>query len=750
MDKEKVLVAAQKYADKEQYGKAIREIQRIIGDNQDDCRLLLRLASYYEGDNKTAEALQTYARVASIYRTQGSYQKALAVLKQAQKIAPEDNGLALSAAELYSAIGLPHEAMSQLDRSLLNCDSHSKSYIKTLQMMVRVDSENVQTRMKYAKVLLSEGDTEGALRQYNLALAQLLSKDRLVDYVQTAREYLKLSPKDAEVLKNVADIYVKMNRFNETIGILNDLRDEERTPEIHEILAKCYVSLKRPKDAVRELKTLAHKHETSGMSSDMIEDVWLRAQQLDPNDAEVSAALGGELPMLSESALNVVTTARSSSEEPVQSRGSSLNRSLELSNHFSQALNAYHQGNIRQAQEICIKNISEDERHLPSLRLLAEIYENNHDNVSLAQIERKLAKAVYETDLDEAVRHVLRAEKCTPRAWENFNLMLVFGLEPARYGMSAPENSSPRINVQSFVSASNALPPRVSAAVGTPSSPLSSLSPNTSLPASSASGVPTLGQLPKTGIRTSSNPFEGNLLSSAVLSPSHSALTSHLSSSAIRQPPPIPRSIGRTIDIPVPIQAIPNDVLSDLKILESDSQRQAISRQQSSMPSERVDEKSTASSDSLFEPGSSSLDEALNNVFSSLFNDSPLEEATKAETRIPGVTSSKYDDATYDPRLHGRPVKVSGHESLKSSDPTYNPKLDMQRERVAPAWSKPTPNRTVIPESELPRVQEVLQEVEFYASLTLFEDARSLLDTLIAEFGDIGIIRTTRLKLNAM
>jgi len=213
--------------------------------------------------------------------------------------------------------------------------------------------------------------------------------------------------------------------------------------------------------------------------------------------------------------------------------------------------------------------------------------------------------------------------------------------------------------------------------------------------------------------------------------------------------------MGRTIDIPIPIQTIPNDVLSDLKILENDSQnqRQSISRQQPSIPSpkqaEAAGEKSMANSDSFFEPGSSSLDEALNNVFSSLFNDSPLEEATKAETKIPGVNSSKYDDATYDPRLHSKPANVSGHESLRSSDSTYNPRLDAQRERIAPAWSKP-PSRTIIPESELPRVQEVLQEVEFYASLTLFEDARSLLDTLIAEFGDIGIIHTTRLKLNAM
>ena len=58
-DKEKVLDTAQKYADKNQYDKAIKEIQKILDSYSTDPRVLLRLATYYERGQHIAEAVQT-------------------------------------------------------------------------------------------------------------------------------------------------------------------------------------------------------------------------------------------------------------------------------------------------------------------------------------------------------------------------------------------------------------------------------------------------------------------------------------------------------------------------------------------------------------------------------------------------------------------------------------------------------------------------------------------------------------------
>ena len=86
VDKEKVLEAAQKYADREQYDKAVKEIQKVSDDYKDDCRVQLKLATYLEKGNRTSEAVAALTHVAGIYRNQGAAQKALAVIRQAQKL----------------------------------------------------------------------------------------------------------------------------------------------------------------------------------------------------------------------------------------------------------------------------------------------------------------------------------------------------------------------------------------------------------------------------------------------------------------------------------------------------------------------------------------------------------------------------------------------------------------------------------------------------------------------------------------
>ncbi|MBP5223466.1 MAG: tetratricopeptide repeat protein [Lachnospiraceae bacterium] len=307
LDKEKILAAAQKFEDKEQYDKAIREYLKITESDVGDDRVLLRLATCYERANKTDEAAKTYIKLSVAYRDQGAYQKALAVLKQAQKYSPDDE-IAMSMAELYSALGLPHEAVSQLERCLERCDikENRRIYMRILQTMVRVDGENVQTRIRYANLLLEDGDQEGARRQYTLGLAQLLSKERYVDYIQTAREYLKFQPKDTDVLRELAQIFIRMERHSEAMMVLAGLDSSERTPEIRECLISCYMRLNRIYEAVRELKALAHQYEEEGGREDLIEDVWLRAEKLAPNDPEVMSRLGEEPPLLSDSALNVL------------------------------------------------------------------------------------------------------------------------------------------------------------------------------------------------------------------------------------------------------------------------------------------------------------------------------------------------------------------------------------------------------------------------------------------------------------
>ena len=890
-DKEKTLAAAQKYADKDQHEKAIREFQKILDVEPNDLRVLLQIASSYERVGKMDEASNAYVKIFEQYRNQGAYQKALAIIKQAQRCNPNSDDIAMSMAEIYSALGLPHEAVNQLEKCLANAEKsqNHRTYARILQTMVRVDGENVQTRIRYAQMLQKDGDTDDAKRQYSLALAQLLSKEKYIDYIQTSREYLRIAPKDAEVLQALAGIYIRMNRFNDAITMLSVLPSNERTPEIREHFITCYTKTGRTQDAVRELKDLAKQYIANDEREDLIESVWLRAQKMAPNDPEIIAALDdSEIPMLSDSALSLVDEngipSRVYTDEAFQEAAqaaqapqmSALDRMLQ--SKYDEALFYYNRGNADAAQTLCLQIVAGNEQHLPALRLLAQILEQNGDLVMLAQIERKIARALFETDIDEAVRHVLRAEQCTPRAWENFNLMLVFGLDPAQYGMQAPESSgvsNPRIPVAQLNAAVNSQPPfhappplpRRAPSVnmspeqfaqGTPalsqpnavpvavagaqrthasSGAFSSIQQPPQRPNSGAfSNIQQPPQRPNSGAfsgiqqppqRPNSGTFSGMPQRSHADSGSY-AQPSSATTPSVPQPaipsrsatpsvPPKPHAnaqgnphnsisqIGRTLsnDLDNAFDGIFGDAGSEPQEAHSPSatiaeplpawmrRSQATPGAPAHVPSRQSTRATIAAPSTAFE--TASLMGSVSNTPNNAFGSSPSQRSIDPmhnhaiTARSNGANAAGFGSGAHRRQTGNLPTTVIESPALTQLSPPSAQLSHITRQPSgqipaiprqpsaqipvaqpqAPVGIPRQPSAQIpvaqtqapviqqqapagIPPQDRKTVEESIQEINFYASLMLVDDARNLLNALIQKYGDVDIIHDAKLRIDAL
>ena len=875
-DKEKTLAAAQKYADKDQHEKAIREFQKILDVEPNDLRVLLLIASSYERVGKMDEASNAYVKIFEQYRNQGAYQKALAIIKQAQHCNPNSDDIAMSMAEIYSALGLPHEAVNQLEKCLANAEKsqNHRTYARILQTMVRVDGENVQTRIRYAQMLQRDGDTDDAKRQYSLALAQLLSKEKYIDYIQTSREYLRIAPKDAEVLQALAGIYIRMNRFNDAITMLSVLPSNERTPEIREHFITCYTKTGRTQDAVRELKDLAKQYIANDEREDLIESVWLRAQKMAPNDPEIIAALDdSEIPMLSDSALSLVDEngipSRVYTDEAFQEAAqaaqapqmSALDRMLQ--SKYDEALFYYNRGNADAAQTLCLQIVAGNEQHLPALRLLAQILEQNGDLVMLAQIERKIARALFETDIDEAVRHVLRAEQCTPRAWENFNLMLVFGLDPAQYGMQAPESSgvsNPRIPVAQLNAAVNSQPPFQAPpplprrapsvnmspeqfAQGTPalsqpnavpvavagaqrthasSGAFSSIQQPPQRPNSGAfSGIQQPPQRPNSGV-FNGMPQRSHADSGSYAQP-RSATTPSVPQPAIPSRPATPSvppkphanaqgnphnsisQIGRTLsnDLDNAFDGIFGDAGSEPQEAHSPSatiaeplpawmrRSQATPGAPAHVPSRQSTRATIAAPSTAFE--TASLMGSVSNTPNNAFGSSPSQRSIDPmhnhaiTARSNGANAAGFSSGAHRRQTGNLPTTVIESPALAQLSPPSAQLSHITRQpsgqipaiprqpsaqipvaqTQAPVGIPRQPSAQIpvaqaqipvvqqqapagIPPQDRKTVEESIQEINFYASLMLVDDARNLLNALIQKYGDVDIIHDAKLRIDAL
>ena len=123
IDREKTLVAAQKYVEKKKYDKAVIEYQKVIQEDPNDARTLLKIGDLQSKTEDYAGAVATYERVGRFYASQGHSLKAIAVYKQIREIIAKHlpqleekyAHITPKLAELYHELGLTSDALGALD-----------------------------------------------------------------------------------------------------------------------------------------------------------------------------------------------------------------------------------------------------------------------------------------------------------------------------------------------------------------------------------------------------------------------------------------------------------------------------------------------------------------------------------------------------------------------------------------------------------------------------------------------------------
>ena len=112
-NKNKIINQAQKFIQKGQWDKAIKELQKLVAEDPSDVRTLLKLGDVFAKKGDREQATKVYKQVAESYSEQGFFLKAVAVYKQILKHDQKNLEVTLKLAELYEHLGLTSEAMVQ-------------------------------------------------------------------------------------------------------------------------------------------------------------------------------------------------------------------------------------------------------------------------------------------------------------------------------------------------------------------------------------------------------------------------------------------------------------------------------------------------------------------------------------------------------------------------------------------------------------------------------------------------------------
>ena len=258
-DKNKATLAAQKYMQKGQYDRAIREYVRILKEDPKDIKVRQKLGDIYAREDKKEEAIAEYGYVAKYYSDDGFYLRAIAVFKQIIKLDPSQIQVNLKLAELYHKQNLLGDSIKQyqLVYSYYERKGDTRKALDTLSTMAEMTPGNLSLRLKLADAYYQSGYEDRGIEEY-INLGKVLKEQNRIDELANLYEKLinKASDK-VELLVELADIYVRKGRLDIAAARLDmGLKSAPNNLRLLHLKAKIHLDRNELENASQYLKKI--------------------------------------------------------------------------------------------------------------------------------------------------------------------------------------------------------------------------------------------------------------------------------------------------------------------------------------------------------------------------------------------------------------------------------------------------------------------------------------------------------------
>lgn len=133
--------------------KRVKELRKLLEERPHDPALLQELAFALHKAHNDDGAAEAYAQLAAVHERDGFFLKAVAMLKQAQRLRPRA-AFVLALARVHAQLGLSGEALAYLKQVPPSLES--------LRLKARLQPDDRDTHLQLAELLLDLGDEAGA------------------------------------------------------------------------------------------------------------------------------------------------------------------------------------------------------------------------------------------------------------------------------------------------------------------------------------------------------------------------------------------------------------------------------------------------------------------------------------------------------------------------------------------------------------------------------------------------------------
>lgn len=299
INREKVLLEAQKLVDKKKFDKAIAEYQKVVADDPNDVRTLLKIGDIYLRLQQFSEAIGTYDRVAQFYSAQGFSVKAVAVFKQMreiiQKHAPhlEDRfgHIVPKLAELLTQLDLRSDALAYYDEwaSRLQTAGRERDAIDIFKKIVSLDAMNPVSHLRLADAYARVRDIDGAAVEFGQAAELLMEIGRQDDALRVVERLLQYR-QESRFARLAAEIHLQRGHANDGMAALTKLqvafKENPRDLDTLSLLARAFDALGQPAKSI-EVQKEACRIAREGGNLELFQSILATLLQRAPGDEGV-------------------------------------------------------------------------------------------------------------------------------------------------------------------------------------------------------------------------------------------------------------------------------------------------------------------------------------------------------------------------------------------------------------------------------------------------------------------------------
>jgi len=230
IDKAKILEQAERQVKAGRTEEAIAGYKKLLTGDAPDLSINNIIGDLYLQLGRTAEAVRAFQAVAGYYESRSYYSQALAIYKKISKIDPENVIMIVRLGDLLISQGFTTEARREYLKAeqKLRREKRVKELIFLYDKLIKLERENVSYHLTLAELLRQEGFVDDAVARLNDAAEIHLGRTELGEAERIVEQARLIKAGDQRTMTNLVEILKKSNRRKYALEVVGKILETDQ------------------------------------------------------------------------------------------------------------------------------------------------------------------------------------------------------------------------------------------------------------------------------------------------------------------------------------------------------------------------------------------------------------------------------------------------------------------------------------------------------------------------------------------